>query len=283
MIKRATILSTVLLLCGCGQPARPAAPDHPPERIISLAPNITETVYALGLGDKLVGATPFCTYPEAATNVPRIGGFGQFNFEAIVAARPDLVILHEEYEAEKTRMEGLGIPFLETGSYFIADILETIRMVGVACGVEQKATELVGQLDNRMNELRKDPDERPGVLITFGGPAGDEIEQIHAFGTECIHNELLGIAGGRNVVKGKLPYSILSREAVLRLNPDIIIQLAPGQEQEENPSNAWKKLAAVNAVKHEQVHLLTGDYTCIPGPRFIQTLEAFSKIIKQNN
>ena len=283
MIKRITFLFVLALLCGCGEPTRPGAPNHPPERIVSLAPNITETLYALGLGDKLVGATSFCTYPEAATHVPRVGGFGQFNFEAIVSAQPDLVILHEEYDAEKARLAGLGIPYLETGSYFIADILETIRVIGEACGAEQEATDLIGQLNNRMAELRKDPDDQPGVLITFGGSAGDDIEQIHAFGTECIHNELLGIAGGRNVVTGKLPYSILSREAVLRLNPDIIIQLAPGQEQVDDPSNAWKKLAAVNAVKNKQVHLLTGDYTCIPGPRFIQTLEAFSKIIKQNN
>ncbi|MEA2068487.1 MAG: helical backbone metal receptor, partial [Verrucomicrobiota bacterium] len=127
MINRATILSAVLLLCGCGQPARPGAPGNPPERIVSLAPNITETLYALGLGNKLVGATTFCTYPEAAANVPRVGGFGQFNFEAIVSAQPGLVILHKEYDAEKARLASLGIPTLETGTYFIADILETIR------------------------------------------------------------------------------------------------------------------------------------------------------------
>ena len=97
---------------GCGKPAQPAVLEHPPERIISLAPNITETIYALDLGDKLVGATTYCTYPEAARAVPRIGGFGQFNYEAIVAARPDLVILHKEYETDKALLQGLGIPYL---------------------------------------------------------------------------------------------------------------------------------------------------------------------------
>jgi len=103
MIKRITFLLTALLLSGCGKPAQPIALDHPPERIVSLAPNITETLYALGLGEKLVGSTTHCTYPEAARAVPRIGGFGQFNYEAIVTARPDLVILHKEYETDNPR------------------------------------------------------------------------------------------------------------------------------------------------------------------------------------
>jgi iron complex transport system substrate-binding protein len=279
MMKRISFLHALAILAGCGKPAAPAGRPSIPERIVSMAPNITETIYALGLGDKLVGATTFCTYPEAARSVPRIGGFGQFNFEAIVALRPDLVILHREYDAEQKRLDGLGIPHLETGSYFIGDILETIRAIGSACGAEGAGQELADQLNARVSQLRKHIEKPPRVLITFGGSAGDEIEQIHAFGTECIHNELLEIAGGENVVRTRLPYSILSREAVLRLNPDIIIQLAPGQEAVGDPSNAWKKMADVAAVRNGQVYLLTGDYTCIPGPRFIQTLEDFSRII----
>jgi iron complex transport system substrate-binding protein len=250
-----------------------------PGRIVSMAPNITETIYALGLGDKLVGATTFCTYPDAARKIPRIGGFGQFNFEAIVSLKPDLVVLHHEYAAEQERLNSLGIPYLETGSYFIADIIESIRAIGSACGAEQAAKDLVDQLNTRISNLRENMANPPAVLITFAGSAGEGIEQIHAFGTECIHNELLEIAGGKNVVKGTLPYSILSREAVLRLNPDIIIQLDPGGKPMEAPSHAWKEMATVGAVENNRVYQLTGDYTCIPGPRFIQTLEDFSRII----
>ena len=173
----------------------------------------------------------------------------------------------------------MGIPHLETGSYFIADILATIRAIGSACGAEAAGKELAEQLDASISQLRQQRENPPRVLITFGGSAGNRIEQIHAFGTECIHNELLEIAGGKNAVGGGLPYSILSREAVLRLNPDIIIQLTPGQETTADPSSAWQEMAGVEAVKNGRVHLLTGDYTCIPGPRFIQTLKDFSRII----
>jgi iron complex transport system substrate-binding protein len=245
-----------------------------------MAPNITETLYALGLGDQLVGATTYCLYPAAAQKISRIGGFGQFNYEAIVSLNPDLVILHEEYDAEKTRLSGLSIPYLETGSYFIADILQTIQNVGLACGVEQNAEELIQQLNMQMDSFQTGSTLQPRVLITFAGSADDEIHQVHAFGTACIHNELLELAGGKNVMENGLPYSILSKEAILRLNPDIIIELAPNQEPVEDPAQPWKKMSPVNAVKNHQIYQLTGDYTCIPGPRFIQTLEDFSNIIK---
>jgi iron complex transport system substrate-binding protein len=277
------VLLLALLSAGCGKPQSVEPRSGIPERIISLAPNITETIYALELEDKLVGATTYCTYPAAALDVARVGGFGQYNYEAIVSLQPDLVILHKEYDSDKTRLDSLGIPYLETGSYFIADILKTIAAIGQTCGAEAQAEALIQSLNRQLDELTRVPGKRPNVLITFSGSADQDIEQVHAFGTECIHNELLEIAGGHNVVQGKLPYSTLSREAILRLNPDLIIELAPGMPPTENPLQAWNSFEAVNAVKNKQVHQLTGDYTCIPGPRFIQTLEDFERLIRQNN
>ena len=278
MISRHTFLSLLIGWMACGGSL--AAEQAPvPQRIISLAPNITEIIYELQLSDRLVGATEFCTYPAEAKNVPRVGGFGQFSFERIVSLNPDLVILHKEYEAEKKRLETLHIPYMETGSYHIADIYSTIADIGRICGVNDRAEELVHRLSARTDELRSKASEHPSVLITFGESAGTDIGQIHAFGSSCIHNELLQIAGGRNVIESRQPYSILSREAVIRLNPDIIIELAPGGQKSDDPARAWKSLPEVTAVKHKQVHLLTGDYTCIPGPRFIRTLEDFTEII----
>ena len=263
---------TVLLLAGCGKPQRLPVATHQPERIISLAPNITETIYALGLEEKLVGDTPYCLYPAAARTLPKVGGFGSFNYEAIVSLRPDLVILHKEYDAEKERLAELGIPILETGTYFIADILETIRKIGDACGAEKQATELIQGLEKRINELQASNEHipPPRVLLLFGS----ELDPIQAFGPQCIHSELLKIAGGENVIKTKLPFVTLSHEAVIRLDPDLIIQLAPEAKVQSPPSNSLTDCP---------VYLLTNDYTCIPGPRFIQTLEDLSKIIRQND
>ncbi len=280
MINRITFLFIFALLCGCDKPAQPAVLDHPPERIISLAPNITETLYALGLGDKLVGNTPHCTYPEAAREVQKVGSFGSFSYETIVSLKPDLVILHKEYEAEKARLKSLNFPTLETGSYFIADILEGIQRIGAACNVQERADKLIGQLERRITQLQSAHLNPPRVLITFGSASDGPIQ---AFGSACLHNELLEIAGGKNVIEGELPFATLSREAILRLNPDIIIVLAPELKNPDAASKQWEKFTSVNAVQHHRIHILTADYTCIPGPRFLRTLEDFAKIIRQND
>jgi iron complex transport system substrate-binding protein len=280
MIKRFHFL-LLLLLVGCGKPEKTARPTAEPQRIISLAPDITEIVYQLGLGDNLVGATTYCTYPEAAKNLPKVGGFGQYNFEAIVSLKPDLVLLHWQSDAEKSRLDGLGIPYLETRTEYIDDILESIRSIGTACGASDAAEAYIAEVNTRISNPWK-PETPPRVLITFSGDA-TQVDQIYAFGSDCLHNELLELAGGTNVVENNLAFSVLSKEAVIRLNPDIIIQLSPGMPQPDDPSNAWKSLSGVNAVKNNRVYVLTGNYTCIPGPRFIQILDDFAGIIRQKD
>ncbi|MDF7799025.1 helical backbone metal receptor [Pontiellaceae bacterium B1224] len=270
------------LLAGCGKQPPPPKPTGVPQRIISMAPDITEIVYALGLGDKLVGATTYCTYPEAAKTVPRVGGFGQYNFEAIVSLKPDLVILHWKYEAEKNRLDTLGIPYLETRTEYMEDIISSIQKVGDACEATVEADALIHDINTRISNHRNSSNHPPRVLVTFGGDAA-ALEQIYAFGADCLHNELLELAGGTNVVQNKLSFSTLSKEAVIRLNPDIIIQLAPGTEAPADPSKPWKELSNINAVKDNRIYTLTGNYTCIPGPRFIQILDDFAGIITQND
>ena len=282
MIKRIHFLCILLLFTSCSKQPVAEKSTGIPQRIISLAPDITEIAYALGLGNKLVGATTYCTYPDLAKKVPRVGGFGQFNFEAIVSLKPDLVILHWKYEAEKTRLQGLGIPYLETRTEYMEDIIYSIQKVGQACGAETKADQLITDLQRRISNHQKQPEKRPRVLVTFEGDAAT-LDQIYAFGTHCLHNELLELAGGTNVVHNNLSFSTLSKEAVIRLNPDIIIQLAPGMEAPEDPSKPWKELHGIKAVKNNRIYVLTGDHTCIPGPRFIQILENFAAVIGQNN
>ncbi|MDZ8119658.1 ABC transporter substrate-binding protein [Pontiella agarivorans] len=277
MMKRIHFLICILgLIAGCSRQP-PAGLNGVPERIISLAPDITETVYLLGLGDRLVGATSYCLWPEEAATIPRVGGFGQFNFEAIVTLKPDLVLLHHNYASEKGRLNDLGIPYLETYTEHIDDIINSVRAVGVACGVPKRAETLTTQMTDQISRIRK-VDYTPRVLITFGGDA-TQIDQIYAFGSDCLHNELLELAGGTNVVENNLAFSTLSREAVIRLNPEIIIQMAPGTQPPENPVKTWSDYDGISAVKHNRIYVLTGDYTCIPGPRFTRILADFEKIL----
>ena len=277
MIRRIHFIACIFaLLVGCS-PKQPTELNGVPKRIISFAPGITETLYALELGHKVVGATTYCLYPEEAKALPRVGGFGQYNFEAIVALKPDLVILHRGQEAEKLRLDGLGIPYIDVETRRMNDILESIKTIGTACGANEEAQILLDDMHKQMAALIQNSGKHPRVLITFG----INLDQIHAFGTDCLHHDLLERAGGINVIEQNLPFSTLSKEAVIRLNPDIIIQLSPGTEPSDDRSKPWKQFASVEAVKNNQIHVLTGDYTCIPGPRFLQILKDFDTITQQ--
>ena len=275
MIKRFLSLLFILLL-GCGKPAAPPAVDQPPERIISLAPNITDTLHDLGLGNRLVGISRFS---ESVSDLPVVGDFMNINYEAVVSLQPDLVVLEKSSDDQKARLENLGIAYLETGSLTIGDILDSIHSIGEVCKVEKQADELIERLERQISAARNTPEHRPRTLLTFSDFSNHEkIEQVYAFGAACIHSELLGNAGADNVVTDSRPSVTLSREAIIRLNPELIIELAAG-----GPTNHWENLSSVDAVKHHRVHVLNGAYTTIPSPGFLmRTLTDFSQIIRQN-
>lgn len=272
-------LATTLLLCSCGKPAAPPAVDHPPERIISLAPNITDTLDDLGLGNRLVGISRF-SGTDSVSDLPIVGDFMNINYEAVIALQPDLVVLEKSSDEQKARLEILGIPYLETGSLTIGDILASIRQIGEVCEVEEQAAELIARLERQIAAARNTPSRRLRTLITFGEFSNaSKVEQIYAFGSGCLHSEMLEIAGGDNVISNSRPSVVLSREAIIRLNPELIIELTIG-----GPTNRWENLSSVDAVRNGKVHVLDGTYTCIPSPGcFIKTLEDLSRIIRQNN
>lgn len=271
------LATTLLVLPGCGRSPESTQSNQPPERIIALAPNITDTLIDLGLSNRLVGASRF-THVEQALDIPVIGDFMNINYEKIVTLKPDLVILERSSDAVKARLESLGIPYIETCSLSIADIFDSIQHIGETCGIDQRAAELIEQFNRQLNTLKNTPAHRPRTLLTFSDFSNaTKIEQVYAFGANCIHSELLRIAGGDNVVVDARPSVILSQEAVIRMNPELIIELSAG-----GPTNQWANLPSVDAVRHHRIHILDGTYTTIPSPScLIQTLEDFSRIVRR--
>lgn len=277
MIKRILLL-LLLMLPGCGKPAAPPAVDHPPQRIISLAPNITDTLLDLGLENLLVGISRFSSGDENL-DLPVVGDFMNINYEAVVSLQPDLVVLEKSSDAQKARLESLRIPYLETGSLTIGDILASIRDIGAVCEVDEEADQLIARMERQIDAARNMPEHRPRTLLTFSDFSNHaKIEQVFAFGAACIHSELLGIAGADNVITDSRPSVTLSREAIIRLNPELIIELAAG-----GPTNHWANLSSVEAVKQHRIYVLDGSDTTIPSPScLMRTLADFSRIIRQS-
>ena len=270
--------SILLLLAACGRPEPAAQPDKTPERLISTAPNITEMLHDLGLDTRLVGVSSHGTRVYGP-DVRIVGDFLNLNYETIVSLRPDLVIVEQSADIQKNRLDQLGIRYLETGSLSLADVLEAVRSIGEACHAEEASNRLIETFKKRLEEERNAPAHRPRTLLTFGTATdGSSAQPVYAFGAGCIHSELLEIAGGDNVVTNTGPSVILSPEALLRLNPELIIELTAG-----GTANHWERLDRIEAVKQGRIYILDGAYTCIPSPdALMQTLSDLSHIIEEN-
>lgn len=256
-------------------------------RIVSMSPNITETLFALGLGDRVVGVTTFCKYPLEARTKRSVGGYLDPNYEVIMALKPDMVFLLPEQVQVAEMLRSLTIPCTVIGNRTVAEILDTIRMIGKTCGVEQRGNVLADSLETRMQSIRNRTDRltHPRVLISVSRDLdAGVIQRVYAAGPGTFFDELIGFAGGVNAYNGPpVAYPVLSTEGLLTINPDIIIDLViPGMLSKTSPENIlaeWKGLSRIEAVKNNHVYVLDTDYATIPGPRFIRLLEDLASII----
>jgi len=261
----------------------------PPEKInkiISLAPSITEILFALGLEDKIVGVTRYCDYPPEAKRIDKIGGYYDPNYEVIAAKEPDLVIMLNEHEAD-VRLEQLGIGYLKVKNLTVEDIKNGILEIGKVCGAKAKAEEIVGDMDKRIKEIKAKTAGlgRPSVLLCVGknmGSAG--LEEVFIAGKNNFYDELVTLAGGANVYQDTaFVYPQISREGILRMNPDVIIDLISREEfgsvSKDRVLEQWRALKGVRAVDNGRVYILDADYVVIPGPRITRTLADMAKAI----
>ena len=256
-------------------------------RIISLAPNITETLYALGLGEDVAGVTRFCTFPPEAGEKPEVGGYFDPNLEAIVVLEPDLVIMLPAHGRLVSFLDELGIEHLTVSNETIPEIIETIRAIGSRCGVAETAAGLADSLEAAGTERcpLEDGAFRPGVLIVVDRQYGKIPAEIYAAGKGTWYDELLTAAGGRNVLTEAVPaYPMLSPESLIHLQPDLVIEIVPGALDRgmdvEGIAADWDSFDMLEAVRKGNLHILTGRYAAVPGPRFVRLLEEFCGIVQ---
>jgi iron complex transport system substrate-binding protein len=288
----AAVLLAVLVAAGAvcrserraGEGARVSG--HRYERIVSLSPSITETLFAIGLGDRVAGVTRFCAFPPEARAKSKVGGFVDTNYEALVALKPDLVILLPSHEQARAYLSGLGIETLTVRNEPVGEILRTITVIGRVCGAERQADSLVTAIRSRVRAVEEHTAglARPRVLVSVGRNAGAGAPgPVYVAGPGTYYDGLVALAGGENAYRGAaIAYPELSREGITRLDPDIIVDLIPDLGQrgvsEQAARGDWNALRDVRAVKNGRVYVLTADYTTVPGPRFIRTLEDLARL-----
>lgn len=288
------LLSIALILTACG-PANPTSSGgvvddlgrsvnikEIPQRIISLSPSNTEILFALGLGEKVVGVTEFCNYPPEALDKEKVGGYSTPDIEKIIALQPDLIFaddIHKEETIPALEERGLTVFALMPGN--LDGVLADIQMVGKITGKEQEASELVAQMESRIEAITEktgqlEPQERPRVFyIVWHDP-------LWTSGSETFIHELIEKAGGVNIFQDVTEHKIVDIESVIYRNPEVVIACTGHGKAEEKPFE-WAKseprLQATEARMNNRIHEIDADIVSRTGPRIVEALEEFARFI----
>ncbi len=255
-----------------------------PQRIVSLAPSHTETLYALGLGDRLVAVTDYCNYPPEAEEKPSIGGFSTPNIEEVVAMDPDLILATSIHEAKViAQLEELGLTIVAVDPTTIDEVIASITLIGKATGAEKEAASLLADMQSRIKAVTDKtgglaPDERPKTyyVVWFGD------EGLMVAGSDTLQNELIAIAGGKNIGIEVSNYANIDIETVIGMNPDIIIvgtSHGSGGELTFEYIQTEARLKDTDARQNGRIYSVNSDLAGRPTPRIVEALELFAGFI----
>jgi iron complex transport system substrate-binding protein len=262
-----------------------ASPQAAPRRIVSMAPSVTEILFALGAGDRVVGVTRYCDYPPEAVDRTKVGGYDDPNYEAILSLEPDLLILLPEHRDSRPKLTKLRLKMLVVDHTDIPGILKSIGTIGAACGMAEKAQGIVKDIRTRMDEIERRTRglDRPSVLVSVGRNMGTgTVDDVFVSGKEGFFDALITMAGGANAYAGPdIRFPKLSAEGILELDPDVIVDMVPDAKDEdlEKIRDEWRKLKEAKAVKQDRVHIMNKGYSVIPGPRFVLLLEDLAEAV----
>lgn len=258
------------------------------QRIVSTAPSITETLFALGLGNRVVGVSRYCHYPAQVQQLPRVGTYLKPNIEVIARLKPDLVIVQRLPNFSREQLQGLSIPVVEVDSGDLRRNLDSILMIGQATGVEAAARALIANIEERLAILRRAGKGRKSVSVAFiVGRSPGELQGLVAVGGGSYLSELLEIAGGANVfADSRQGYVKTSYESLLRRNPDVLIDMGEMAETtgvtemaRDRVVSLWGTRPALKAVQKRRVYAVASDIFVVPGPRMVEAAEAFASML----
>lgn len=251
-----------------------------PQRIISLAPSITEMLFALELSDKVVGVTSYCNYPEVATKIPKVSDTLHPNLEMIISLKPDLVLVTTASQLEQftAKMSELGIAVFVIKSDSVKGVLSSIELLGKITNKEQIAKNLIDSLNARLEKVKQQHSNqiaKPKVFFIVG------TEPLITVGRKAFVTDVINLAGGQSISEDvETEWPAYSIETAISRAPEII--LSPGSHSTENePSKLTlpKGLEITPAALSGKIYKIDGDLLLRPGPRIIDGLEQIAKLL----
>jgi iron complex transport system substrate-binding protein len=262
-----------------------AALPAQPRRIVSTAPSMTETLFALGLGDRVVAVSQYCHYPPEALKRPKIGSYLRPNVEAIVGLRPDLVLLQAKTpDSVAGQLARMKLPVLEVEHGDLERMFAGMREIATRCGVPERGVKLESEIRARLDAIRRRTAGRPRRSLVFiVGRSPGRLDNLIAVGKGSYLNELIAIAGGVNsLATTALPYPKLSLESMLGLNPDVLVDMGDmaetvgvTEEHKRHVVDLWRRQPALKS----RVFAVASDIFVVPGPRVAEAAEAFEQML----
>jgi cobalamin transport system substrate-binding protein len=250
-----------------------------PERIVSLAPSITEIVFALGQGYRLKGVTTYSDFPPEAEKLPKVGSYVELDLEKIVALRPDLCIATKDGNpiAVARRLESMKIPVYAVDPRNLETVMQTVQEIGGLLNVQEKADKLVQRMNLRIQKIKSlvaKTTYRPRVFFQIG------VSPIVSVGSHTFSNELIALAGGKNLAQGPIAYPRYSIEQVLALSPEVIIITSMARAAVFKQVKAeWSRWPTMPAVRHHRIYIEDSNLFDRPTPRLVDGLELLARLI----
>ncbi len=259
-----------------------------PRRIVSTTPSITEILFALGLGPRVVGVTSFCRYPPEAARLPKVGSFLDPHIEVILGLRPDLVIVQKNPVRLTERLQAVKLRVLEVDPESIDGVYRTITAIARTASVAGKGVQLGQSIRGELQALRSRTSKlaRRKVLFVVGRTPGT-LDGLIAAANGSYLDELLEIAGGKNVL-GDSPaaYPKITHEELFARNPDVIIDMGDSthtgvitEQHRRDVVRLWQRFPALQAVRSGRVYAVADDRFVIAGPRMVEAVREFGKML----
>ena len=252
-----------------------------PARIVSLAPNLTEILFALGLNEKIIAVSSDSDYPPDAANKKRIGAFWQPNTEAIIASKPDLVVTlwFEQQKAVADSLKRLGYQVLTLKIEKIEELSAAIQKIGTATGCRQRADQLDKNISKQLSDLQSKLSSTDKIRVLWVG----QVEPLRVAGRNTFINELIELVGGENAIGPTIAqYPLIGTEELLACGAEVIIQSAMkiGNVEEQQAAEAfWSKYPNLPAVKNNRIYVVEPDTIVRLGPRLPQGAETIARCL----
>ena len=252
------------------------------QRIVCLSPNLTEIVFAMGLGDRVVGVSNNCDWPAEAKAKPKVGTFWQPNTEAIIAAKPDLVVCEtfpqQKESAETLKRAGLKVLSLRVES--IDELYSAISQIGIAADCNTVSEQLVASVKRDLDRIKStfSSSEKLKVLWVI------QTEPVRVAGVNTFINEIIELASGQNAIAPTVDqYPSIGTEEIISCGAEVIIQSAMGTDAIEGQQKAaeefWSKFANLPAVKNKKIYIIDSDVVLRLGPRLPEGLMSVARLL----